>query len=382
MINFGKVAYDRLNSLQQNKRVEYCFNSKILHYNVSENNNDFYITLKANNDVFFDISCDNNIDLKIYNDEQLCMAKNSITNDIFHLKILKLSKLKFVVDCQSDTSITIKIVGNFEYKDDSVINLYSFTNMSVIASVNDNTFSLYTGTTANDAIDNYNNNICTTYSGKLLDIEYIDELKIMYQNGDNICIKGSTLNTIDNLQFSKGVMFKCDYLNTAFAIAYIKHGTLNIRLYDSSLNEINTHLNISIKGINNIVDIKCIDNLVDDNTYFVLTDNNYNNYIVLFNYPNNGLITSINNVIGIEKGVVKNIKKITSNNYIIAIINDYLKVIDCSINTTNNLITYNDIFKFYNVDSVCIIDDNNLILGYGNSVIKHSLEVVNNEDNQ
>ncbi|MCI5714387.1 MAG: hypothetical protein MR288_02030 [Firmicutes bacterium] len=113
-----------------------------------------------------------------------------------------------------------------------------------------------------------------------------------------------------------------------------------------------------------------------------MTDNNYNNYIVLFNYPNNGLITSINNAIGIEKGIVKNIKKITSNNYIIAIINDYLKVIDCSINTTNNLITYNDIFKFYNVDSVCIIDDNNLILGYGNSVIKHSLEVVNNEDNQ
>lgn len=382
MINFGKVAYDRLNSLQQNKGVEYCFNSKILHYNVSENNNEFYVTLNANNDVFFDISCDKNIDLKIYNDDQLCMAKNNITNDIFNLKIFKLSKLKFVVDCQSETSITIKIVGNFDYKDDRDIKLYSFANMSVIASVSDDKFSLYNGATPDDAINNYNNNICTTYSGKLLDIEYIDELKIMYQNDNNICIKGSTLNIINNLQFSKGVMFKCNYLNTAFAIAYIKYGSLNIRLYDSSLNESNTHLNISLKGINNIVDIKCIDNLVDDNTYFVLTDNNYNNYIVLFNYPNNGLITRINNVVSIEKGIVKNIKKITSNNYIIAIINDCLKVIDCSINTIANLITYNDIFKFYNVDSVCIIDDNNLILGYGDSVIKHSLEVLNNEDNQ
>lgn len=374
MINYGKVAYNRLSTLElDNSKVKYSFNKKMYTYNLTTTNNYFEINVEANKEVYFEIKCDNKSSFKVYNSDVLQMAKINVTDTIFSLSIQGKTLLKFLFDISENIEVNLKVLGECICDDLSSVKLMSLPNSLAIVKQLKNQFFVYYGNTVDTTLTNYNSDIKTTYNGTFLSLNYINGLVVLYKNNDNIIVAGA-INTTLNLNIDRGVIFNYSIDESSFAVAYIINGCLNVDTYNDNGIIINSYHDIMIGYVNNIVSINTVINDVDNNIYFVCTDVNNHNYIVLFKVPNNGLFTRLLDVIEIGVGKVNDARKVTSNNYMISIKNQCLKIIDCGVDYTKKLININEIFKLNNVVNSAVIDDSNVVLNYDGSIIKHNLE--------
>ena len=162
MINYGKVAYNRLSTLElDNSKVKYSFNKKMYTYNLTTTNNYFEINVEANKEVYFEIKCDKKTSFKVYNSDVLQMAKINVTDTIFSLSIQGKTLLKFLFDISENIEVNLKVLGECICDDLSNIKLVSLPDSLAIVKQLKNQFFVYYGNTVDTTLSNYNSDIKT-----------------------------------------------------------------------------------------------------------------------------------------------------------------------------------------------------------------------------
>lgn len=374
MINYGKIAYKKVDELYKNKHNFDCkFLSKGLQYNLTSQNNYFLLNIESDGIVYFNLKTNAKTNCKVYIDSLLQYYKYNFDFATFSIKIDGKQTLKFEFEINADLECDVMILGNASISKDNIIFVSNNLNFKMISQL-DQEFRVYSGDSLSSSISNFNNDVYKVYDGRCLNAS--TNGSILYVKDDVPYIFGAdrTILSIRNLQLENGCIFEPNLVGTPYMILTFEKEEFRFifvnyvgdiaKIISKNISEIN----LNLKRIDNVL------NIADNKLYFVVTDNNNYNYILLCKIEENGLNITFSSLVYLGKSEKVSVTKTTSNNFLVSQkCDDGFKVVDLNINFDNGVATSEYSRKFNNVSDICLIDAETVILRFDNSVVSVNL---------
>ena len=323
----------------------------------------------ANGKVFFNLTLSNHADLKILVNGKTEFVKNNFSSASFSLVINKESSLKFVF---SNTTFPLEcvaqILGNYKMINKTSLFLIPKTNNFMVVTATNNSFTLFNETTPTEVINSFHKNMGITLNYAYLSCcNNAENYYVLCElNGVNYIIKnGSSVITLSKQFSSKCKLIACNVLGASFIIVDAKNSTLSLTLFNSNCELLESFEGISVKGVSDVFKILEVVNFADNNIYFILSDSNLNNFIVLCNLTENGLTSSVFDCVGVGKTEHTIGVKTTANSFKFYMKQAAgLKVVTAQINFVNKLTTFSSVTEYNNATSGCYVTDGEIVLNF------------------
>ena len=370
MINYGKLAYNRVNDLYRNNLVvNFDFCSNCVPVTLTEVNTSFDVFIVANGKVFFNLTLSNHADLKILVNGKTEFVKNNFSSASFSLVINKESNLKFVF---SNTTFPLEcvaqILGNYKMINKTSLFLIPKTNNFMVVTATNNSFTLFNETTPTEVINSFHKNMGITLNYAYLSCcNNAENCYVLCElNGINYIIKnGSSVITLSKQFSSKCKLIACNVLGASFIIVDAQNSTLSLTLFNSNCELLESLEGIRVKGVSDVFKIVEVVNFADNNIYFILPDSNLNNFIVLCNLTENGLTSSVLDCVSVGKTEHIIGVKTTANSFKFYMKQATgLKVVTAQINFVNKLTTFSSVTEYNNATSGCYVTDGEIVLNF------------------
>ena len=172
-------------------------------------------------------------------------------------------------------------------------------------------------------------------------------------NGNNYIIKNYSEVILLTKHYSTSAkVIKCNYFDSAFLIIDVVSNSFTVSLYSTDVNLIAYYDDIKLGKLSNIISVKEVYNNADSNIYFIVTDVNKCNYIVLCNFNENAEIKPIFNAMLISKEFIYCCEKTINNTFEICfkLING-IKFETLDIDFANNILALKVVNKFSSAKS-------------------------------
>ena len=371
-MDYGKIALTKIDRLYKtNNQKEKSYINKCVQYSVKTSQKYFVIDVNGQGFIYFNMSTSSKVNCRVYINSQIQYYKYNFDFASIRLNINGNESVKFEFDTDVAFDCNLTIMGNFNLKDEDVTLVSIPSNFRSIFKY-DGMFLVSKGDSVSDSIAKFYSATGGIYGGEFFDLFGSN---ILYKLSDGIYIYNGSKNIKTNLPIvSFAQIVELNNSSSKYLIAYIIDGFLNIVYLDSLGQIINGFYNISAGNNLKVYKICRVSNIVDDRIYFVCTDKNSNNFILLCNIENNGLNTTFSNPIYLCKSEECRVLKTTSNNYLISYKNaEGFKVLDANIYFENGQVNLVDSRQYNNANDVCLIDAERIVVRYDDSIIEVDL---------
>ncbi len=376
MINYGKVALQKINEINRNsikKTTETnTFIQKSYQYNLDSTNNYFVLNLEAKKQkVYFSLSLDSNVNCKVYINSILQFFKHDFNFATFGLFVDGNQTIKFEFETNVSQVCKVQVLGNVQLVEDNII-LKSLNYNMFCAKQLETKFRYCSMGSLSQTINTFNEKRFYAINGRFLDINSTYNILIERDNKCYVIAPGG--DEIDVGQLSDAVLLDYRSDKIYYVFSYIENGQLNFLMTNSNGEEIAKTMNLSLGNNIKISQIYKVVNNVDEFSYLACVDANLNVYIVLCKFDENGLVWELSKPISVGCGTFESAIKVTSNNYMFATKNNNeIKIVDVNIDFETSISSQEFSRTIYNSDGVCLIDADNIVLRYDDSLINVGL---------
>lgn len=374
MSNLSKIALNRTSDILRNiKEFENNFNVQTLSKTLFETDSVFCFNLKAKNKVYITFSANVVCGFKVYVNskiEYVCANDNFKT---FYLQLNGNAEIKIkVFNFTQNVNVNLTFMGNFNFVNkNNLIFIPLLTGVFAIKKT-DGAFTLFNvGSMSNEVLDI---NQCSSVN---YDYEFVSCCSGL-ENSFILCKNNGVSNVFVNLQiklqlqklFSDNAqIFTCNNYGASFGVADIVGNKIELTLYNSSGNIVcETTVNKTTKfGV--VTSIKTVTNLHDNLVYFVLTDVNNNNEIVLCNFNESGLTAEFLGCFNVGKGSIICVTKTQENVFVFAVcVSDFIKIYTYNLNFVSGIKQVQNVVTHQNASVACLLKSN-YILNYDNTLV-------------
>ena len=356
MINYGKVAFDKVNDVVRNKteRFDFCF--KTINKQLTNNNQSFKLLINAKNKVYFKIDLNSKASLKVLVNGSCEYVNTNLISSNFELFINGNSLIEFCFfNFEGLINCSLQILGEFVLTDYTNLNLIPLKSNFLAIKPEENSFKVFTGENINQVVNNTNLNEGVIFNYKFLSVcEFnANTFCLVELNGNNYIIKNYSEVILLTKHYSTNAkVIKCNYFDSAFLIVDVVSNSFTVSLYSTDVNLIAYYDDIKLGKLSNIISVKEVYNNADSNIYFIVTDVNKCNYIVLCNFNENAEIKPIFNAMLISKEFIYCCEKTINNTFEICfkLING-IKFETLDIDFENNILALKVVNKFSSAKS-------------------------------
>ncbi len=371
MIDYGKVAFNKVNDLFRNRQESFNFCSKTISFNLTENNLEYKITVNAKNTIYFALKSSEVTSVRVLVNGRLEYVNNSFINTNFELYIQDKSEIVFkFLNLTNAININLIVQGLFNFVNDAAIKLIPLNNNLAIVNKTSNTFSYYKSDSVENTVSLFNSG-----GGLVFDYNFLSMCEV---NGNVLCLaeKNNKFYILENMQnavmlqqdfTTKAKILRCNLNGDGFLIVDVKNGKLNLKAYSLTYNLLFEFSDLVVAEINNISIVNEVYNYINNNIYFTVSDANNNCYVVLCNINNSGLIKPEFNVVNIGKlSELSGVVNFNNQFYFSCKTNLGVKTIIANINFENRVLTITNTENLNNVSGVLILNDLKVINYQGN----------------
>lgn len=373
MTNFGKLAYNKVKDIErENLNSKQNFSNYCFSHNLSTTSNFAQIKLTAFGEaVIFTINLQSNASVKVFVNSNLQYCKLNFNYVSFPLFLTGENTIKFEFSNVEETEVKIGVLGNFKIKNEKELCFVNLPNSLNIIEQFEQSFKTYSGENVSELVSNFNGEICTQLDGQFLGMVEVNDESCLFYNNNSTILKttSSSINLLENLN-KNSCFFESE--NEILCITKVLD-QLQVKTI-SVLGEItNYSSNGNISFFKKIKKISPVCLISGTSVYFVCTDVNFNNYIVLCNI-NKTTKTAVfllfyNIGVGEHVSAVKinatTIKVSTTFGY-----NTNVKTLSIS---QNNLSLVGSV-NFNNLTQLFLVDNTNQIFNFDGTLVENSFE--------
>ena len=288
MIDYGKIAYNKVNDVVRNKleRFNFCF--KTINKQITNTKPNFKFWVNAKNKIYFKVDLSNKATLKVFVNGVCEYIHTNLTSSNFELFINGNSQVEFCFyDFEIDTNCSLQVLGEFDFTDLNNLNLIPFSDNLLAIKTEEDSFKVFSGSDANNVINKVNLNDGTIFNYNYLSVcsSFNNTFCLTELNGNNYIIKNfSEVIMLTEKYSANAKVVKCQARNSVFFIVDVVNDNFTISLYSESANLIAKYVGLKVGKLSNIVSVKEVYNNADTTTYFIVQDANKFNYVVLCNF--------------------------------------------------------------------------------------------------
>lgn len=373
MTNFGKLAYNKVKDIErENLNSKQNFSNYCFSQNLSTTSNFAQIKLTAFGEaVIFTINLQSNASVKVFVNSNLQYCKLNFNYVSFPLFLTGENTIKFEFLNVEETEVKIGVFGNFKIKNEKELCFVNLPNSLNVIEQFEQSFNTYSGGNVSELVSNFNGGICTQLDGQFLGMVEVNDESYLFYNDNSTILKttSSSINLLENLN-KNSCFFESE--NEILCITKVLD-QLQVKTI-SVLGEItNYSSNGNISFFKKIKKISPVCLISGTSVYFVCTDVNFNNYIVLCNI-NKTTKTAVfllfyNIGVGEHVSAVKTsgttIKVSTTSGY-----NTNVKTLSIS---QNNLSLVGSV-NFNNLTQLFLVDNTNQIFNFDGTLVENSFE--------
>ena len=312
-----------------------------------------------------------NANVKVFVNSNLQYCKLNFNYVSFPLFLTGENTIKFEFSNVEETEVKIGVLGNFKIKKEKELCFVNLPNSLNIIEQFEQSFKTYSGENVSELVSNFNGEICTQLDGQFLGmVEVNDESYLFYNNNSTILkTSSSSINLLENLN-KNSCFFESE--NEILCITKVLD-QLQVKTILVSGEITNYSSNGNISFFKKIKKISPVCLISGTSVYFVCTDVNFNNYIVLCNI-NKTTKTAVfllfyNIGVGEYVSAVKTsgttIKVSTTFGY-----NTNVKTLSIS---QNNL-SLVDSVNFNNLTQLFLVDNTNQIFNFDGTLVENNFE--------
>lgn len=373
MTNFGKLAYNKVKDIErENLNSKQNFSNYCFSHNLSTTSNFAQIKLTAFGEaVIFTINLQSNASVKVFVNSNLQYCKLNFNYVSFPLFLTGENTIKFEFSNVEETEVKIGVFGNFKIKNEKELCFVNLPNSLNVIEQFEQSFNTYSGGNVSELVSNFNGGICTQLDGQFLGMVEVNDESYLFYNNNSTILKTSSkkINLLENLNKNS-----CFFENENEILCITKVlDQLQVKTI-SILGEItNYSSNGNISFFKKIKKISPVCLISGTSVYFVCTDVNFNNYIVLCNI-NKTTKTAVfllfyNIGVGEHVSAVKTsgttIKVSTTSGY-----NTNVKTLSIS---QNNLSLVGSV-NFNNLTQLFLVDNTNQIFNFDGTLVENNFE--------
>lgn len=373
MTNFGKLAYNKVKDIErENLNSKQNFSNYCFSQNLSTTSNFAQIKLTAFGEaVIFTINLQSNASVKVFVNSNLQYCKLNFNYVSFPLFLTGENTIKFEFSNVEETEVKIGVFGNFKIKNEKELCFVNLPNSLNVIEQFEQSFNTYSGGNVSELVSNFNGGICTQLDGQFLGMVEVNDESYLFYNNNSTILKTSSkkINLLENLNKNS-----CFFENENEILCITKVlDQLQVKTI-SILGEItNYSSNGNISFFKKIKKISPVCLISGTSVYFVCTDVNFNNYIVLCNI-NKTTKTAVfllfyNIGVGEHVSAVKTsgttIKVSTTSGY-----NTNVKTLSIS---QNNLSLVGSV-NFNNLTQLFLVDNTNQIFNFDGTLVENNFE--------
>ena len=373
MTNFGKLAYNKVKDIErENLNSKQNFSNYCFSQNLSTTSNFAQIKLTACGEaVIFTINLQSNSNVKVFVNSNLQYCKLNFNYVSFPLFLTGENTIKFEFSNVEETEVKIGVFGNFKIKNEKEFCFVNLPNSLNIIEQFEQSFNTYSGENVSELVSNFNGEICTQLDGQFLGmVEVNDESYLFYNNNSTILkTSSSSINLLENLN-KNSCFFESE--NEILCITKVLD-QLQVKTILVSGEITNYSSNGNISFFKKIKKISPICLISGTSVYFVCTDVNFNNYIVLCNI-NKTTKTAVF-LLFYNIGVGEHVSAVKTNATTIKVsttfgYNTNVKTLSIS---QNNLSLVGSV-NFNNLTQLFLVDNTNQIFNFDGTLVENSFE--------
>lgn len=312
-----------------------------------------------------------NASVKVFVNSNLQYCKLNFNYVSFPLFLTGENTIKFEFSNVEETEVKIGVFGNFKIKNEKELCFVNLPNSLNVIEQFEQSFNTYSGGNVSELVSNFNGGICTQLDGQFLGmVEVNDESYLFYNNNSTILkTSSSSINLLENLN-KNSCFFESE--NEILCITKV-FDQLQVKTILVSGEITNYSSNGNISFFKKIKKISPVCLISGTSVYFVCTDVNFNNYIVLCNINKTtktaAFLLFYNIGVGEYVSAVKTsgttIKVSTTSGY-----NTNVKTLSIS---QNNLSLVGSV-NFNNLTQLFLVDNTNQIFNFDGTLVENNFE--------
>lgn len=373
MTNFGKLAYNKVKDIErENLNLKQNFSNYCFSQNLSTTSNFAQIKLTAFGEaVIFTINLQSNASVKVFVNSNLQYCKLNFNYVSFPLFLTGENTIKFEFSNVEETEVKIGVLGNFKIKNEKQLCFVNLPNSLNVIEQFEQSFNTYSGGNVSELVSNFNGGICTQLDGQFLGmVEVNDESYLFYNNNSTILkTSSSSINLLENLN-KNSCFFESE--NEILCITKV-FDQLQVKTILVSGEITNYSSNGNISFFKKIKKISPVCLISGTSVYFVCTDVNFNNYIVLCNINKTTKTAVFLLFYNIGVGEHVSAVKTSGTTIMVSTTSGYNTNVKTLSISQNNLSLVGSV-NFNNLTQLFLVDNTNQIFNFDGTLVENNFE--------